>query len=148
MAERRDRLAGVRRFADFEERKAAQQLAGARSTVDEQAQRLAELREYRASYVARVDASRQWDPARLADYHEFLGRLDAAIRAQEEIVAYGRQRYASEHRRWSDKRRRKESVGRLAERNEAARRIRDGRRQQRELDELASRAGSRNGFED
>lgn len=148
MAERKDRLAGVRRFADFEERSAAQQLAGAQSTLDEQVQRLAELRQYRHSYLARVETARNWDAARLADYHEFLGRLDAAIRAQEEIVAFGRQRYAVERRRWSDKRQRKESVGKLAERIDAARRVRDNRRQQRELDEFASRQASRPGFDD
>jgi flagellar FliJ protein len=148
MAERRDRLAGVQRFAEFEERAAAQRLAGVQQSVEEQVQRLAELRQYRASYLSRTRSSGRWDAAQLSDYHEFLGRLDAAIRAQEEIVAYGRQRCDAERQLWSEKRQRKESVGRLAERFAAARRIRDGRRQQRELDEFASRKVTRPGFDD
>lgn len=148
MAERRDRLAGVQRFAEFEERAAAQRLASAQLTVDEQAQRLSELCQYRASYLSRTRGTGNWDAAQLRDYHEFLGRLDAAIRAQEEIVAYGRQRCDAERQRWSEKRQRKESVGRLAERFAAARRVREGRRQQRELDEFASRQTTRSGFEE
>lgn len=82
------RLGPVIKMARDSEQVATRELASARSCVAKAEQKIAELRAYREEYLEGMHYKTQTglNAMQMKDYRVFLGRLDAAIRQQAEIL--------------------------------------------------------------
>lgn len=102
-------------------------------------QLLAYQREYEAGLGARLVEGLPAD--QLHDYRLFLDKLDRAIRAQTEQVARHRQAWEEEHARWLQVRQRKQALEVLEHRHRLSEAGLEARREQKQQDEFALRAG-------
>jgi flagellar protein FliJ len=135
---RSDRLQPIQELAGTRERDAGALLADARRLLDERERQLNELKQYRADYAARsAPAGSSVDPVRLQNYHSFLGRLQDAIRQQEQLVLAARADCERKTAAWQERRIEAASLTRAVDNMQTAERRVDERREQRELDELA-----------
>lgn len=141
MAKRSDRMQRVQGIAENEERKYCRAMGDAQRTLDEQQQRLADLRQYRDEYAARQPkavsgavSSVQW-----ADFQNFLRRLDDAVHAQSQLVDGGKQNRDLHRQRWMIKRQKMESLQRVVDRYRSDEIRADEREQQKVQDDLPTR---------
>jgi flagellar FliJ protein len=104
-------------------------------------QRMDELETYQREYRERFAGSSQGGmPIQiLRDYHHFLGKLEVAIRGQQNEVEQFRRRWQSAHETWMDLRRKVKSYEVLANRHQTAETRRQDRREQGQSDELSGR---------
>lgn len=135
---RSDRMQPIQELAGTRERDAGAVLADARRVLDERERQLAELKQYRADYAARsAPGGSSVDPVRLQNYHSFLGRLQDAIRQQEQLVLAARADCERKTAAWQERRIEAASLTRAVDNMQTAERKVEDRREQRELDELA-----------
>jgi flagellar FliJ protein len=114
---RSDRLKPIRQVAQVRERDAARAFGDAQRRLQEEEQRLTELEAYRNEYLQRFRALQQQGitVAQLLEYQAFLGKLEAAVRHQEEVV---QQRRGDSERRmaaWSERRTHTRAMDRAVE---------------------------------
>jgi len=102
---------------------------------------------YAREYQARQRAQLQQkaDPAAKINWHAFAGKLDEAMTAQQDEVRAREQQLIAGDRQMQAARRRLQSLQALAERREAAARMRARRLEQKLTDEIAR---SRRSFPD
>lgn len=112
-----------------------------RRRVDQEKQRLEELRNYRREYEQRLEGSaRQGITIHLwRDFHVFLTRIGQAIEQQEQTVAQAEARWNQAHEHWLSQRRKVKAYETLAQRHHQAERQRQDKRDQRVLDEQAQK---------
>lgn len=115
VAGRRRKLAPVRQFADREADAAAADLARATGELNAACQLLDELEAYRAGYLTRASLQNQWRATHWMDYHNFLQRLDTAIRAQKDIIEHREAQLNAVRRVWQAKKSRCRSLDQLDE---------------------------------
>ena len=109
--------------------------------------KLALLTQYSDEYRVRFQTSMQQGltASGWRNYHEFIGKLDAAISQQQEALALMRQRVAAGDAAWQSERRVLNSYDILAQRHKQLQLVRQAKREQRETDERASSAATRRG---
>jgi flagellar FliJ protein len=116
MAVRRDKMERVVKIAEADERKSAERTGAAQRRLNEQQNRLAELRRYRLEYSERAVTSRNTSAAQLKDYQSFLERLDQAVTSQRQIIHECERALAAQRSRWQAKRQRLESLQKVSDR--------------------------------
>lgn len=105
-------------------------------------QRQEELQGYRHDYQQRLTGTtgeRGMEIHLLRDYHAFLGKLDVAIRHQEQEVAQATAHWQGAHDNWLILRQKVKAYEALAERHHHQERRREEKRDQRLTDEQAAR---------
>ena len=139
------RIDMVRRAVDEFERRKAEALARCEQRVLEAESRLGELERYRAAYVQDFNRRAQagLDGAGVREYQVFLGRLEEALRHQDQIVAQARSQRSAELESWRLAARRAAAVDTLAEHWRAEERRTEDKREQHETDERSQQIWSR-----
>ena len=112
-------------------------LANAKRALDDHERQLAQLREYRAEYAARVSTGAAPDGVRLQNYHAFLARLGDAIAQQERAVEEAQAQVDRATESWRESRIEAASIGRAVDKLAVAERRVVDQRLQRETDERA-----------
>ena len=102
-------------------------------------ERLRVLLEYRGEYTERLARVTQsgMHSVDLRNFREFVGKIDAAIALQNELLAKAKSEVENGKRHWASERRKLKSFDALRERHCAAERANDARQEQKEQDELA-----------
>ncbi len=141
MTRRQESLEAVRRITTEREKEAGRELAELRRRLKEAEARMAELLEYRRQYQERFHLAgrRGMGVGQLNEYRIFLSRLDQALAQQRQTVARCRTAFERGQARWLECRRECKAVDKLADRRRQEARRRAGSREQKELDEFASR---------
>jgi flagellar FliJ protein len=138
---RSDRLKPIQQIAQVRERDAARAFGESQRRLQEEEQRLAELEAYRNEYLLRFRERQQQGitVAQLLEYQSFLGKLEAALQHQAEIV---HQRRGDADRRmtaWTARRTHTKAMDRAVE-NLAEAELQAGeRRDQKALDDRNQR---------
>ena len=104
--------------------------------------RLEELRRFRREYEERLRQStgRGMGMHQMRDFHAFLAKLDHAISSQDAEVARCRGEWDKGRQHWQEQRRQLSAYDALAKRHLERETRRDNLREQRNLDELATRS--------
>lgn len=103
--------------------------------------RLEMLEQYRGEYAARLlEQSQQGlTPLALRNYQDFLARIDEAIAQQVLAVKQSEQSTAAGQQHWKEQNKRLKAIDTLSSRHDARERLRDGKLEQKLLDEFSSR---------
>jgi flagellar FliJ protein len=80
----------------------------------------------------------------LRDYHGFLGKMEEAVKHQELAVEQARANLKRGQEQWEELRRKVKAYQTMADRHLARERLKEERREQRDMDEFAGRAHRRN----
>ena len=144
MRRRTARMHKVFLLAETEEKQQCRAMGNSQRSLDDEINRLAELKAYRQSYGARC-AEGAYNSMQWKDYQSFLQRLDQAVAIQTQVVMDGRQKRDTQRSRWMTKRRKVESLERVVDRFRQQEIQSEERGEQKTSDELA---GSRNLFRD
>lgn len=120
---------------------AARRLGAALSASRDEEQKLAMLQQYRDEYHARFHASmaQGLTISGYRNFQLFLGKLDQAIAGQQQIVQQAQQRIGMERGTWQECERKRRSYDLLATRAEQKELIKEGKRDQKAMDEHAAR---------
>lgn len=116
------RIKRVQSLAQTEERSHCRAMGEAQRALVERERQLAELKAYRQDYARGRNPGQPGSTissARYADYQNFLRRLDDAVHAQAEAVRSTQLDRDAHRERWLVKRRKMESLQRVAERCQA-----------------------------
>lgn len=140
---RAKRLEPVNALMSETERECAQQLALMQVRLLEAEQRCQELKRYLGEYHSafRQRASAGIGVSGMRDYQTFIARLGEAVQQQDGIVAQLRGDCERARTQWREAAAKKSAVGKVIERARAEEVQVEARRQQRESDEHAQRAG-------
>ena len=138
---RSERLRRLVDIAGAEERRAASVVGRLNAELRSKQAQLTELDTFRRDYAAGSGGLSGSHSAHWKDYREFLGRLDAAIHAQRQVVHDAEQGIAAARQRWMAKRQRLDSLSKIEDRARVEEDLGRDRREQRAADDLA-RAGS------
>lgn len=103
--------------------------------------RLQMLEQYRAEYAERMrEAGAQGlSPTALRNYLEFLARIDQAITQQAAAVRHSEVQTAHGQQHWQTQNKQLKAIDTLAVRHEARERQREGKHEQKLLDEFSTR---------
>jgi flagellar protein FliJ len=120
---------------------AAKRLGAALKAVAEAEEKLNMLVGYRDEYGRRFDASQQQGitPMAYRNFQAFMEKLDTAIKGQQEIVRHSKARGDKEKQLWQDAERKRMSYSTLRDRAEAQELRKEAKRDQKAMDEHASR---------
>jgi flagellar FliJ protein len=118
---------------------AARALAEARNRHEGAQQKLAELETYRTEYVEGLHYKSRagLNAMQMKDYQAFLGRLDEAIRQQQQVLASFEQEAAQVRERWLQEKQRLSALGKLGDRHRQRERLDSDRLEQLETNEHA-----------
>ncbi|HTT03820.1 MAG TPA: flagellar export protein FliJ [Steroidobacteraceae bacterium] len=140
---RAKRLEPVNALMSETERGCAQQLSLMQARLLEAEQRCQELKRYLSEYHSAFHqrARAGIGVSGMRDYQTFIARLGEAVQQQDGIVAQLRGDCERARAQWREAAARKSAVGKVIERARAEESQVEARRQQRESDERAQRAG-------
>ena len=113
---RSERMNIVKSVAEHEELQECRAMGESQKKLDDELERLEDLKAYRQSYAPKRKLKNGLRGLEWQDYHKFLGRLDQALAAQEQVVCDGRLRREAHQKRWTIKRQRLESLSRVIDR--------------------------------
>ena len=136
-----DRFKPIHRIASQKERKAAADLGESIKQRDEATRRLDELRAYLDEYLERFSRATRdgLSRTRIMEYQVFIGKLEAAITQQEEIVARSQQHFDSSKAQWRGRYTKSKAMENAIDRmREVERKDRD-RKEQADSDDRAQR---------
>jgi flagellar FliJ protein len=138
---RSDRLKPIQQVAQVRERDAARAYGESQRRLQDEEGRLAELEAYRNEYLARFRTLQQQGitVAQLLEYQAFLGKLEAALRHQQEIVALRRGEAERRMAAWTDRRTHTRAMDRAVENLVEAEQEAGERRDQKALDDRNQR---------
>lgn len=136
MRRRTHKIAKVATLAASEERRFGEIAGRSRQHLDAQVDRLGELNAFRHDYAKKNSTSTAMSSAHLKDYHDFLHRLDTAVKAQQQVVRDGEQNLETHRKRWIAKRQRLESLRRVLDRYQEEDNLHNARMEQKRLDDL------------
>lgn len=145
MKSRTRKIGKIASLAAAEERRFGEQAGRSQRQLNEQLERLGELNAFRHTYASKSAATGDVSSAHLKDYQNFLQRLDAAVRAQQQIVRDCERNLATHRQRWLVKRQKLESLERVLEKYRAADTAEKEKLEQKLLDDLPNAEGR--GFE-
>ena len=115
-------------------------MADAGLKVTELERQFGQLETYRDEYTRKSVTGGAIDAVRFQNTRSFLDRLGEALRQNRKNLAVARTEYEKRRSAWSDKRVEAESLSRVVDRCRQQERQAADEREQRELDERASRA--------
>ncbi len=136
MRKRTRKIGKIASLAAAEERRLGEETGRSQRQLNEQLERLGELNAYRHNYSHKNVAADGVDSAHLKDYRNFLSRLDAAVKAQQQIVRDCERNLAAHRQRWMVKRQKLESLERVLEKYRAADYAFEEKLEQKLLDDL------------
>ena len=138
---RSERMAPVQRVLDGTERQRARDMGAAQRSLDAAETRLQELQQYHLDYLRNFQQAARAgsNVMALRDFQAFLGRLEEAIRQQEQIVAQARQGVAGSTQRWQSAALRVKAVETVVDKWQGDERRHEQRLEQKETDERAQR---------
>lgn len=138
---RSDRMKPVVQVVSNRERDAAKALGDCQRMLDEQVQRMEELKTYRLEYISRLqDTSQQGIQVEtLRQWHQFLAGLDKAIEQSQLQIERTREICEQRRQEWFQARSKKKAVGRVVERFVEEEQKVEGKREQKTIDEIAVR---------
>jgi flagellar FliJ protein len=133
------RLKPVSHIAESRERDAARLMGEQQQHLDQQYQKLDELRGYRAEYAQRMqDAGANGIDARqMLEYNNFLRRLDEAARFQQQKIEESKRLLEIRTREWRALHTRTEALNKVVSRFQAEEQRVNDRREQHENDDRA-----------
>jgi len=142
---RTQRIQPVQRVVDDREREQAKAVALARAKVGEAEAKLTELTRYREDYQRgfQKEAASGASGLRLRDFRLFLGRLDEALRQQEQVVARAKSDQEHQTQLWIESQRRAKALGIVVDKWRGEERRAADRQDQRETDERAAGMAAR-----
>lgn len=120
---------------------AAKRLGSAVRACADTEQKLALLLQYRDDYEARFRAGMAAgiSASNYRNFQQFLEKLDTAIAGQQQIVDAAKQRIVDERTAWQSCERKRMSYDTLATRAEQAQQRKENKRDQKLMDEFATR---------
>jgi flagellar FliJ protein len=120
---------------------AAKRLGNAIRVGEEADQKLTLLMQYRDDYAQRFQDTMATGvtAAGYRNFQQFMVKLEAAITGQQQVVAQAQHRITVERSAWQAGERKRMSYGILVTRAENAEQVREGKREQKQTDELAAR---------
>jgi flagellar protein FliJ len=135
----------VQQLLGSTERDRARDMGAAQRSLGAAESRLQELQQYHADYVQGFERSARAGGNALAlrDFQQFLGRLEDAIRQQEQIVAQARQSVAGSTTQWQTAAQRVKAVDSVVGKWQGEERRHESRLEQKEFDERAQRQHAR-----
>lgn len=138
-----DRFKPVRKVAANREASAARQFGKSQQQHREEADKLENLRQYHAEYLARFQesASNGMNASQLREYQAFMSKLEQAIADQEQIVRQSQQNCTEHKARWTEKHIRTKVVDKAIDRMEKTEQKARDAQEQKISDELAQRLG-------
>jgi len=138
---RSDRLKPIQQVAQVRERDAARAFGESQRRLQDEERRLAELATYRDEYLQGFRTRQQQGitVAQLLEYQAFLGKLEAALRHQEEIVQLRRGDAERRMAAWTDRRTHTRAMDRAVENLTEAEVKAGERRDQKALDDRNQR---------
>jgi flagellar FliJ protein len=138
-------MAPVQRVLGGAERERARDMGAAQRSLGAAEQRLEELQKYHLDYLNNFQRTAKAGGSALAlrDFQQFLGRLEEAIRQQEQIVAQARQNAAGSTKQWQSAARRVKAVDSVVGKWQGEERRREDRVEQKDIDERAQRQKAR-----
>lgn len=133
------RLGPVIDKARESEQAAARALGEVHTRVDGAAQKLAELETYRNEYIEGLQHKTRngLNAMQMKDYRVFLGRLDEAIRQQQQVLAGLEQEAGHARQGWLQEKQRLGALDKLNDRHRQQERSDSDRREQSESNEHA-----------
>ncbi len=138
---RSERMKIVQSVAENEERLECRAMGESQRKLEDDLERLEELKAYRHSYSSKGTLRKGVRALQWQDYHKFLNRLDQAVAAQEHVVREGKSQREAHRNRWMMKRQRLKSLSRIVDRYKNAE-FHETERQLRKLqDSLPIRPG-------
>lgn len=145
MMKRSQRMEPVQDVLGSVERDRARDMGAAQQGLSAAEQRLQDLQQYHADYLNnfRRTATAGGNALALRDYQQFLGRLQEAIRQQQLIVEQARRGVAGSVGRWQKAAQRVKAVETVVDKWRGEERHREGRLDQKEIDERAQRKPAR-----
>jgi flagellar FliJ protein len=147
---RRNRIDTLQRLASHTEAENARRLADRLRALDTEERRLQQIRAYLAEYGEAAAPGRSGSPVRsgagaqsmtigrLRSNRGFLERLRHAVDEQRATVETQRHQVEQQTRLWHTARARRRSLEKLGERLQQQEQVRSDRREQVQLDEIAS----------
>jgi flagellar FliJ protein len=134
------RFEPIREIASSSADALSRAMADAGRRVADLERQLEQLERYRAEYMqGSATAGASMDAVKLQNYRSFLDRLGEAKRQHEKNLDAARAEYEKRRALWSEKRIEAESLGRAVERFRTEERAAEDRREQREVDDAATR---------
>jgi len=103
--------------------------------------RLELLEQYREEYAQRFRESSQAGMSPLAwrNFQDFIARIDEAIVQQRQLVAQSERSTADGQTHWKEQNKRLKAIDTLSDRHQNLERRREGKHEQKQLDEFAAR---------
>ena len=134
------RLQPVVKVTDRREKDAAAALGKVQQELENNRQRLVELKSYRLEYASHLSQSQpgQFSGSKLKDYQSFLNNLDRAIEQQKQVIVKFKQDYERQKRQWLTARNRKKAVNSLLDKHILAEEKQQERKIQSEVDDRFS----------
>jgi flagellar FliJ protein len=122
---------------------AAKRLGNAIRATDRAEKKLELLQKYRDEYCTRFEAkmAQGLSPMGYRNFQAFIGKLDEAIAGQQQVVQDAEQGVMRERGVWQDSERKRMSYDTLATRQLQQELKMENRRDQKQNDEFAARAG-------
>lgn len=135
------RLKPVHRVAESREQTAARELGASRRHLNEQEERLNELRRYHTEYLERFHTAAKvgMSALQLQEYRAFLAKLERAIREQETVIANSRDVQEFKKDNWQQKHVRTQVLGNVIDRYKQAETKAEDKREQKESDDHSQR---------
>ncbi|UTW46372.1 flagellar export protein FliJ [bacterium SCSIO 12696] len=136
-----ERLQQISKIAENTEHQVGQQLAQSRHNADAQQQQLVQLRQYRDEYKQQFQqqGSAGVNARQLADFHNFLNKLNDAIAQQEQTVTNSQQTMENHHRLWLEAHQRVKALNKAVEKRRADEVYAESRKEQIATDEYGIR---------
>ncbi|TCS39182.1 flagellar FliJ protein [Paucimonas lemoignei] len=121
---------------------AATRLGEAIRAAEETEKKLNLLVGYRDEYAARFQSNQATgiSAVEYRNFQVFIGKLDTAIASQQAVVQNAKNRIENERRKWQECEKKRMSYDTLATRAESARQLKENKREQKQMDEYASRS--------
>lgn len=103
--------------------------------------RLQLLEQYRGEYANRFSqaAAQGLSPMAWKNFQDFIGRIDEAITQQRQVVASSERNTAYGQEQWQQQHKKLKAIDTLSDRHDARERYREGKQEQKQLDEFSSR---------
>lgn len=128
-------------LAERETDDAAKKLGGAIRTQQEQEKKLEMLMSYRDDYALRLQNGQisGMNPMQYRNFQAFLAKLDNAIAGQRDFVTHAARRVETERSTWQAAERKRMSYNTLQDRAARDALARENKRDQKNMDEFATR---------
>jgi flagellar protein FliJ len=142
MAQRSKRLQSIAELAKNEEDQALQILAASQQEHSQAQQQLEQLTQFLKEYQGRfVEWGTQGgvSVARIQDYQSFMGRLNEAMVAQQQVVEQAEKDVQEKRREWLEKRVNTQALEKVVSRYQDEEQQQENMKEQRDSDEYASR---------